>query len=54
MEKSVCPNPKCKAIGTIVKFGKVPTVNSGFKQRYRCQTCAKTFYGEEELKKKEV
>ena len=45
MDKIICQNPKCKS-EKVVKFGKVPTVNNGVKQRYRCQVCAKTFYGE--------
>lgn len=43
MEKVTCKFCKSE---NVVKFGKVPTVNAGKKQRFRCQECAKTFYGE--------
>ena len=59
MEEIICENPKClsnlgKEPRKVVKFGTVPTVHSGKKQRYRCQVCAETFYGEEVINKKEV
>ena len=36
---------KCNS-NNIVKFGKIPTVKNGKRQRYRCQECGHTFYGE--------
>jgi transposase-like protein len=49
IEQPMCKNPECRSnLGIIprkvVKFGHVPTVSEGEKQRYRCQVCAKTFY----------
>lgn len=41
-EKPICE--KCKSNERVVKFGKIPTVKRGFKQRYRCQLCGNTMY----------
>lgn len=39
---------KCKYCGEkMVKFGTVPTVKGGTKQRLRCQKCGKTAYEED-------
>jgi transposase-like protein len=51
INEPMCKNPNCKSnLGLlpkkVVKFGHVPTVSEGEKQRYRCQVCAKTFYSE--------
>jgi transposase-like protein len=42
----VCPYEDCKSTH-IVSHGKVNTVKKGLRKRYKCQTCAKTFYFEE-------
>jgi transposase-like protein len=48
MDKFEVISSNCKKCGSanVVKFGKVPTVNDGKKQRLRCQDCGKTFYFE--------
>jgi len=48
MEIEKCPNCQSK---NIVKFGKVPTVVEGQKQRMRCQICGSTFYQTKEAEK---
>lgn len=35
---------KCKTNDRVVKFGKIPSVGQGKKQRYRCQECGTTMY----------
>ena len=42
-EELICK--KCKSVN-VVKFGNIPTVNAGKKQRLRCQDCGRTFYRE--------
>jgi hypothetical protein len=46
MDKSEILCSVCKFCGSVnvVKFGNVPTVNAGKKQRLCCQDCGKTFY----------
>lgn len=43
MEEFKVTCKKCKS-DNVAKFGSIPTVNAGKKQRYRCQDCGKTFY----------
>lgn len=45
MEEFKVTCKKCKS-DNVAKFGSIPTVNAGRKQRYRCQDCGKTFYSE--------
>lgn len=45
MEKKIqCPYCSSQRIW---KSGKIPIVNKGKRQRYKCAECGKTFYGDE-------
>ena len=42
--KEVPTCKKCKTNKRVVKFGSIPSVKQGKKQRYRCQECGTTMY----------